>query len=673
MLATSTTMYDDAIASDWDLNGWGWSSSSSVVTSPAIGANAIRVTMNAAWSGFVFAHLTNNNPVNIDPATYGSLDFDINPGPSVAPALSSLLLDIDNGSNAMFVTNMLQTPLAPNTWSHAHVDLSALNSLNAPYYRLNYFNDSTITGFSFYIDNVVLGPTAPQLPPSPPSASGSFPPIAVARNTAAGQTCDSYTWYDDTGCPRTADFVDDVYLGGYIRRIVYQLPNGTTRTAIGGIDGADGYQGFGYLVGHYATGSNDGADSADSRDPDYSSTLKNNGHSQLLWQGRHHIIRRYTVDLHPVIYGSTATRGTVHATVYWLLATGRAPMLFSVTYDASPNGPNRIAMDSRAPYGNIAWDGTPTGSVNVSGVSWGDNFVFMSNSSNTSGNFTTKSAWTYNTANTIPFAYEWATSADAEMGIVDTRTFLTDMSAEDSGVWFDSNNTIHGSDWIDTYCWGKTSSTQTQCADPSTDGSGSVIVGSTYWPFQLINYAMSSSPTANKKIAWGSDYGAIGWQSVNSFGKRFYNGYPLTSYSTNVVLSRHTDQPALAEVHSQEAVRLTTLTATAGTIPTSGPIGVERSDIAAYSPAGYDPVYGAWRIQANASGLASFTSRTTSGSLVSPMIIVGNAGTAGPVVTLDGAVLTADSDYFASANGSEVWITLGRTLSGTHTWSINTR
>lgn len=672
-LDTSATIYGDAIAPDWDLNGWGWSSSSSIVTSPALGANSIRVTMNAAWSGFVFAHLTNGVANNIAPATYASLDFDINPGPSVASALSSLVLDFDNGSNTVPITSMLQSPLTPNTWSHAHVDIATANSANAPYFRMNFFNNSTATGFSFYLDNVVLGAATTPQPPSPPSPAGPVSPIAVARSTVAGQTCDSYTWQDDAGRPRTADFVDDAYLGGYIRRFTYQLPNGTTRTAVGGIDGTSGYQGFGYLVSHYSTGSNGGADSADSRDPDYSATLKNNGHSQLLWQGRHHLIRRYTADLHPVVYGSTSTRGTVHATVYWLLATGRAPILFSVTFDSSANGPNLIVTDSRAPYGNVAWDGTATGSANVSGVSWGDKFRFLSDTSNTSGNFTTRSAWTYNQANTIPFAYAWATSADAEMGIVSTRTYATDVSAEDAGVWFDSKNVIHGSEWINQNCWGTTSSTQKSCASPSMDGAGSVIVGSSYWPFQLVNFAMSASPTTNKKIAWGTSYGALGWQSVSSFGTRTYSGYPLTSYATNVVLGRHTDQAVLAEVHAQEAVRSTTLTATSGTVQTSGPIGVERTDTVTYSPAGYDPVYGAWRIQANASGLASFTTRTSAGSIVQPMYIISNAGTAGPVVTLDNVVLKPDADYFASINGTTVWITLSRTLTGSHTLSIQTR
>lgn len=660
LTGATALIYGDSIAQDWDLNGWGWNSTANVVTSPALGANSVKVTMNAAWSGFVFAHLASPGVGGtIDPSTYQVLEFDIHPGSTVDPALSSLMLDVDNGSNQVAIADLLAHPLRPNTWSHVRVPMSVLNSANAPFFRINFFNASTSTGFSFDVDNVVLGPT----PPAPVST------IGIARNTVGGQSCDEYVWYDATRRYRSADFVDDTYLGGYIRRFVYQLPDGSLRTAQGGIDASTDYQGFGYLVSHFDDGSNGGSDSADSRDPDYSSTLKNNGHSQLLWQGRHHILRQYTVDLHPRLYGSSA-RGTVHATVQWLVATGRAPMLFSVTYDASPNAANTVVADSRAPYGVVAWDGTSIGSANVSGVSWGDARRFVSNASNTGGNLTVGSNWTYNTTNTIPFAGVWATAPDAEMGIVSTRTYATDVSGSDAGVWFDGNGTIHGSEWLNTRCWGKTSSKATQCAQPSVDGAGAKVPGTNLWPYQLVNYGLNAQATTNKKVAWGTDYGAVGWQNVDSFGNRTYHGYPKTSYSTNVILGRRSDQLVMAEVHAQEAVRATTLTASAGAVVVSGPAGIARTDVVTYQPTGYDPVYGAWRVDANAQGTATVTFNTTSGSLVSPLFVVNGAASADPVVVLDGVMLEADEAFYASTNGDALWLTLNRTLTGSHTLTI---
>lgn len=652
-------VYTDSLASGWNLNDWGWSSSASVVSSPALGASAVKVTMNQAWSGFVFAHLTNDGgPLNIDASAYELLELDINPGATLAPALASLRLDLDNGSSSVPLSNFLTTPLEANTWSHARVPLTALNSLNAAFFRLNVFNNSSSSGFSFYIDNVVFGPSA-----RPTVAS-----IDVGRSTVGGQTCDSYTWRDDAGLVRSVDFVDDVFLGGYIRRFSYELPDGTMRAAQGGVDPNTNYQGFGYLVSHFDDGTNDGGDSADSRDPDYSPTLKNNGRSELLWQGKHHLLRKYEVDLHPRLYNSSA-RGTVHATVHWLIATGRAPILFSVTFDASPNGPNRVVADSRAPYGVLAWDGTPSGTAPVSGVSWGEHFRFVSDTSNTGGHFTTLSNWSYTAPNTIPFVNAWTDSTDAEMGIVSTRTYATDVSGNDMGVWFDSSGTIRGSEHVSSHCWGKTSATATQCANPSADGPGAKVPETNLWPYQLVNYDMSSSATTSKKIAWGTDYGAIGWQSVNSFGNRVYQGYPYTSYSTNVVLGRRSAQGVMTEVASAEAVRNTSLVASVGTVATSGPAGIARTGSVPYSPAGFDPVYGVWRLIASPQGTVTFTA-TTSGALRSPIFVV--SGTSAPSVTvlLDGVVLEEDVDFFASKDGSTTWITLNRELTGQHTLSI---
>lgn len=654
------TIYADAIASGWSLNGWGWNSTASVVTSPALGTNAVKVTMNAAWAGFVLAQVTNGAGVNIAAGTYDMLEFDINPGATVSPALASMTLDLDNGAAPVTLASVLPSALQANTWTHVRVPMTTLDNTNSAYFRLNFFNATTTTGQSFYIDNVVLGP----LP------SVGVPAIATSRSTVAGQTCDTYTWYDDAGRARTSDFVDDAYKGGYIRRLTYKLPDGTTRTAIGGVDASTGYQGFGYLVSHYDNGSNGGSSSADSRDGDYSTTLKNNGHSALVWQGRHHLIREYTVDLHPELYRASG-RGTVHATVRWLLATGRAPMLFSVTFDASATGANKMVADSRAPYGVLAWDGTASGTAAVSGVSWGDRYKFVSDSSNTGGNLSIKSNWTYNTANTIPFTYVWANSADAEMGMVSTRTYATDVSGEDAGVWFDGNSTIHGSEWASVYCWNKTSANAPNCAQANVDGAGAVMPGTNLWPYQTVNYGLSSGTSTNKKIAWGSDYGAVGWQSVNSFGNRTFTGYPKTSYSTNVVLGRHSDQAVTAEVKNQEANRTTTLTASVGTVATSGPAGVGRTDTVAYSPAGFDPVYGTWRLQAN-QGTSTFTQTTSSGTLVHPMYVMSGALASSLTVVLDDVMLQSDVDYFASTDGSNVWVTLNRSLTGTHEVSIQT-
>lgn len=61
-------------------------------------------------------------------------------------------------------------------------------------------------------------------------------------------------------------------------------------------------------------------------------------------------------------------------------------------------------------------------------------------------------------------------------------------------------------------------------------------------------------------------------------------------------------------------------------------------------------------------------------TLDTPIIVVHNyIGAASPTqVLLDGAALTANSDYFISLRPSaaELWVTLNRKLAGTHTFQI---
>ena len=70
------------------------------------------------------------------------------------------------------------------------------------------------------------------------------------------------------------------------------------------------------------------------------------------------------------------------------------------------------------------------------------------------------------------------------------------------------------------------------------------------------------------------------------------SGWPRQSYSTYVVLGPHSSDPVGAQVAQVEAAQSLSLTATVGTVATSGPAGVNRPDSMTYAPAGYDPVYG---------------------------------------------------------------------------------
>lgn len=652
------SVYADVLASGWNLNGWGWHTTATEAASPAHGQRALRVSMDRAWSGFVLARTSGGQPEMFAGGSHDALEFDVYTG-SVPDAVATLEVRLNNGNPNVRVRDWAQGTWQADVWMHVSIPFAALNPSNAPYHRVEWFNASE-SAYSFSIDDVVLTPpvTAPVvvLPAS----------IAIGRTVSTGQHADRLTWLDAKGRPRSADFVDDVYRGGYIRAMRYETAPGVVREAHGGIDPSTGYQGFGYLVSHYDSGYNSGSDSADSRDGDWSATLKNNGRSSVVWQGKHHAIRSYTVDLHPQYYKASG-RGTVHATVHWLVASGRSSLTFSVTYDASENPADSIVADSRAPYGALAWDGNG-GRAPVSGVAWGDKRRFTTTGS---ADLSVASDWTYVDGNVVPYNSAWAASTDAEMGLVDTRSFGRSVSGGDLGVWFDAQGRVHGSQRMDTRCWSYTSLTALTCADAS-DGAGAKIPVTWAWPYQSVNYGLGAG-TTNKKIAWGTSYGAVGHRSVVTFGDRTFSGYPYTSYTTQVVLGTHSERAVLGTVSAQEAALQTLVTAQVGSVRTSGAPGVGRSDVAPFETAGFDPVYGAFALLADAEGRSDFTLGSGTQTLSHPLVVVDGAAGAVRSVTLDGAPLQDGVDYYASVQDARVWITLARDLTGSHAVSVRTK
>src|SRR5258706_11982221 len=115
------------------------------------------------------------------------------------------------------------------------------------------------------------------------------------------------------------------------------------------------------------------------------------------------------------------------------------------------------------------------------------------------------------------------------------------------------------------------------------------------WPYQLNQYEL---PYVNysHRIAWGASYGAVGKSSYQAFGKT-YSGYPYQSYSVYVVLGRHSAKDVAGQVSEIERVQNVKLTATRGTVATSGP-RLAATDTVPFTPAGFDPVYGAWTVDA---------------------------------------------------------------------------
>src|SRR5262249_19807492 len=162
------------------------------------------------------------------------------------------------------------------------------------------------------------------------------------------------------------------------------------------------------------------------------------------------------------------------------------------------------------------------------------------------------------------------------------------------------------------------------------------------WPYQLDQYELGTGTTGSHRLAWGTNYGAIGGDDATGKYKpmgsesRTLVGYPYQSYSVVMVLGKHTEQKVFLQVAEIENVQKTRLSASAGTVPSMGPGGAARTDMVKLDPLGYDHRYGVWTVAAAGNQVKL---HVESAGLKDPILVVtGWTGAAPPGVKVDGAM-----------------------------------
>jgi len=163
------------------------------------------------------------------------------------------------------------------------------------------------------------------------------------------------------------------------------------------------------------------------------------------------------------------------------------------------------------------------------------------------------------------------------------------------------------------------------------------------------------------------NYGAVGQRSYQVYGNDgTASGYPYQSYATHIVLGRHSDAAVAVQVAEVEAVQQATLSASVGSVVTSGPAGVGRTDTVAYAPAGYNPLYGTWELTAQGGQVDA--QLTAASALQSPMLVVHGwtSGRAPASVMVGDHALVGDVQYFASVDAARqtLWLTLPGSYTG---------
>ncbi len=428
--------------------------------------------------------------------------------------------------------------------------------------------------------------------------SGCAAQALEASVSVGGYLSDRYAWSDGACLRRTAALVRNTGAdpggsrGGFLRELTLTV-NGAVRTARG--TGANGWNGWGYVVNHYASS----ADTSRGRTGTFRTVLA----------GAHHAIHEFKVQMNP--------GGPVNATVQWFFATGRSEPVVSISYDVTASA-NAVTADTRAPYGDLAFEGT---AGPIGGIGWGDLYQFTTTGA---GPVTLNSAWDYTTPNLVPYVRMWSSAVDAEMGAVQTQTFAQHVAGGD-----------YGGGMI-TACQGKTSATKgTGCST-----AGQVMPVDWLWPFQLNQYEL---PFANDshRLAWGSNYGAIGNTSVTAFGHTF-SGFPKVSYAVFLVVGAHSTADTMKRVTQ-----------------------VERLTSATVSTASWNPAFAGWDVPTSP-GTTTVSLDPHGAALAAPLLRF-TQFTAAQVsaLTIDGVAQQPGVGYFATVDPAtqSLWVTLNGTVS----------
>lgn len=447
--------------------------------------------------------------------------------------------------------------------------------------------------------------------------------------TLDGFLTDVFTWIDSRGKARSAALVrNDVrdaagFTGGYLRQMTYEKPNGTPMVVKGAR--AD-HAGWGYTINHIA-GTGD----------IWSSLYQFGTHRQVLL-GTHHAIHEFVFD------ATGWPNGPVKIVLHWFFSTGKDYPLWSVTYDMTRAQPDKIDSDDRSPYGDLAFEGVPNGTVD--GVGWGDKYKFKTTGA---GPVRLASTWDYSQPNRVPYVQMWNDSTDSEAGSVQTTDFT---NKDAGGTWFYDN-------------WGRTSANKK--VGPGAPASQTMPV-SWNWPFQLNQYEVDFGDTRSHRMAWGLRRGAIGSTSYAGYGDlRQLSGYPYQSHSNYLVLGAKSQEPIAGQATEIEASLDTTFTFTRGAARAQGPEGIARTADAPYAVPGWSSVYGTWELDADPSGAVEL-SMVPGGAVVHhPIFVVhGFKGANVPdTIRFGTETLQKHVDFFPSLVKSTgtLWVTLNRDVS----------
>ena len=330
----------------------------------------------------------------------------------------------------------------------------------------------------------------------------------------------------------------------------------------------------------------------------------------LRYQGDHHVIFDFTQTLHGA-----------NESVSYTIMDGLDYFQWQETVQCT--SATDTIYDSRGPYLTMDWDGN--GSFDALDGQQYEAAGYFSQP-------TYNGAWTYSTAvaKGIPYVNEW--KGNREVGYVQTQTNIQQQSGTPENAL---NLPASGS---------------------TVPNNGSPTV---FFDFQMNFYDQL------QKMTWGMPYGYLNGQT----GTGTKSGWG--QYSLSIMFDAKSAGGVQRLQNENIAIQngKVSLTATLGSVVTTGPVGTKNPATQTLSPAGYDHNYRTWWLQADASNQSQITMNVTAATLMNPAFRIKGMTQVPAIVKYNGTVLVSNVDYYASyyaANG-EVWLTLLKNVTGTNT------
>ncbi|MDP3153981.1 MAG: hypothetical protein Q8N23_15010 [Archangium sp.] len=461
-------------------------------------------------------------------------------------------------------------------------------------------------------------------------------------------TVDKITWKDSKGLDRefyfAKDFPNAVVPGikGYVTRLTWQ-PDVSSARIIAEEDpsaiNAGNAQGWGTNVMHMHYSQYGGTHPVFGAGLS-ATTNKRDGfdfQQTPVLLGAHHLIFRVTYKQYTTLQKATPDdRKWVRVTTDWFIADGLDYVVFAHTIDASAgidSDPVSFMNNTLAPYSLVVpagWKGTTDwagGNGAPDGQSFGDSKFFVTNDLRN---------WTYGSANTIPFIWQWVTPlsgrGDAEAAFVQTETYTQKRAGEG-------------------FAGGQNAQGTRMPVYPDLNG-------------QEFSYQMNFFDAyGSKRMTWGTQFGSL------YGGGGATRGYQ--NYSLAMSMGKYTEHGAADLLRETESIHdgMLQVQAIIGSLVSLGNEGSGNATPHAYSPAGYNHVYRTWEAHASGNTLR-LRFDTGAGQYKRPTIVVRGFTDTGATVTLNGAPVAASTSLDDA--GDVLWVTLLTTLTGTNTIDITT-